>query len=261
MGKHQSGENSNGQKFGFKTIITPADKKVKLHHKKIVEAIDAHKAALQGALIKRLNPIIRGWANYYSTVCSKETYSDLDNMVYSKLRRWAHRRHPNKSGAWCTKKYWHTIGNDHWTFASIAGDNYFPLCKHTDTPVVRLVLVKGEASPYDGDLVYGRKRMGQHPEVKTAVAKLLKRQKGKCAHCGLTFKPGDLWEIDHIQPKAKGGGNGYDNLQLLHKHCHDWKTRYDGCGTLLICPATESLDEAQCTVRFLRRTGGVTREA
>ncbi len=87
--------------------------------------------------------------------------------------------------------------------------------------------------------------MGQHPEVKTSVARRLLRQLGKCAHCRLTLKPGDLWEIDHIQPKAKGGGNGYDNLQLLHKHCHDLKTRKDGSGTRVNCPATESPDEAK----------------
>jgi RNA-directed DNA polymerase len=112
------------------------------------------------------------------------------------------------------------------------------LCKHADTPIVRHVKVKGEASPYDGNLVYWSTRMGQHPEVKPEVAKLLKRQRGKCAHCGLTFKPGDLWEIDHIQPQANGGGNGYDNLQLLHKHCHDLKTCYDKSGTHVKSPAT-----------------------
>ncbi|MEM6403201.1 MAG: HNH endonuclease, partial [Cyanobacteria bacterium P01_D01_bin.116] len=29
-------------------------------------------------------------------------------------------------------------------------------------------------------------------------------------------------------PKKKGGSNKKDNLQLLHKHCHDTKTAYDG---------------------------------
>lgn len=255
VGKHQSGKNSNGQKLGVKTIIKPADKKVKLHYEKIVEVIDAHKTAPQETLIKRLNPIIRGWANYYSAVCSKETFSELDSMVYSKLRRWTHRRHSNKTGAWCAKRYWHTIGEDHWTFAAKKDDSYFTLCKHADTPIVRHVKVKGEASPYDGDLVYWSARMGQHPEVKPATARLLKRQKGKCAHCGLTFKPGDLWEIDHIQPKANGGGNGYDNLQLLHNHCHDLKTRYHGSGTRVKSPATEEPDDAKVSRPVLKTNG------
>lgn len=147
VGKHQSGKNTHGQKLGFKTIIKPADKKVKLHNEKMAEIIDAHRATPQAALIKRLNPIIRGWANYYSAVCSKETFSGLDKDLYSKLRRWSHRRHPNKTETWCAKRYWHTIGEDHWTFAVKNEDRYFTLCKHADTPIVRHVKVKGEASP------------------------------------------------------------------------------------------------------------------
>jgi len=60
------------------------------------------------------------------------------------------------------------------------------------------------------------------------VAELLKEQKGKCQHCGLTFKDSDKWEIDHIKPLSLGGKDQCDNLQLLHKHCHDVKTARDG---------------------------------
>jgi len=45
---------------------------------------------------------------------------------------------------------------------------------------------------------------------------------------GLTFRDGDIFEIDHIIPRRLGGANGYTNLQLLHRHCHDTKTASDG---------------------------------
>ncbi len=70
--------------------------------------------------------------------------------------------------------------------------------------------------------------MGRHPETPIRVATLLKKQKGKCPHCGLHFKSEDLMEIDHIIPCSKGGKDIYKNLQLLHKHCHDVKTAKDG---------------------------------
>jgi RNA-directed DNA polymerase len=38
-------------------------------------------------------------------------------------------------------------------------------------------------------------------------------------------------EIDHIIPKFKGGKDEYDNLQVLHRHCHDKKTYLDMTGT------------------------------
>jgi RNA-directed DNA polymerase len=56
------------------------------------------------------------------------------------------------------------------------------------------------------------------------AAKLLKRQEGKCAYCRLNFMDGDLMEKDHIVEKRFGGKNSKDNLQLLHRHCHDKKT-------------------------------------
>jgi RNA-directed DNA polymerase len=68
--------------------------------------------------------------------------------------------------------------------------------------------------------------MGKHPELKASVAKLLKKQKGKCNLCGLTVQDGEIIEIDHITPQAIEGTRK-DNLQLLHKHCHDIKTRDD----------------------------------
>ena len=57
---------------------------------------------------------------------------------------------------------------------------------------------------------------------------LLKRQKGKCTECGLTFREKDTWEVDHIKPLSLGGKDQWDNIQLLHKHCHDVKTAHDG---------------------------------
>jgi RNA-directed DNA polymerase len=73
-------------KQGFKTIITPSEEKQRTHYERIASTINDHKQAQQLALIGKLNPIIRGWSNYYSTVISKEIFSRLDNLIYSKLK-------------------------------------------------------------------------------------------------------------------------------------------------------------------------------
>jgi len=59
------------------------------------------------------------------------------------------------------------------------------------------------------------------------MAKLLKRQQGKCQECGLYFMDEDKIETDHIIPKEEGGNGAIDNLQLLHRYCHDVKTARD----------------------------------
>ncbi|MGD1703076.1 HNH endonuclease [Dapis sp. BLCC M229] len=100
--------------------------------------------------------------------------------------------------------------------------------EYQDVDLLRHTKVKGEVSPYNGDWKYWSKRRGEYPGTPTRVAKLIKKQKGKCPHCGLHFTSEDLLEVDHIVPKIKGGKDTYNNLQLLHRHCHHTKTASDG---------------------------------
>ena len=222
VSKYQSGKNTKGKILGFKTLIKPSKENIKRHYDNISQITKRHNSAPQLALIRQLNPIIRGWSNYYKTVVSKETFSDLGRLIHIRIRRWADRRHPNKSKTWVSHKYWKSEGLDNWVF----GDKDYTLIKHSKTAITRHIKVRGNKSPFDGDTKYWASRMGKHPEMKPSVAKLLKKQKGKCNLCHLTFQEGELIETDHITPKAIGG-NTKDNLQLLHRHCHDTKTRSD----------------------------------
>ncbi len=228
QGKNQCGCNTKGEKLGYKILITPSKEKVKVHIRKLADTIAKHKSSPQIALIKEVNPIIRGWSNYYSTQVSKGVYNYCDNILYLQLRRWGKRRHPNKSLKWVHNKYWNSIGTRNWVFSTREGQKAYKLLKHSDTKIVRHTKVRGEKSPYDGDLTYWSSRMGSHPEMPQEKAFLLKKQIGKCAYCELTFRDGDLMEVDHITPKSLGGSNHKSNKQLLHRHCHDKKTTQDG---------------------------------
>ena len=227
VGKHNSGKNTKGIKLGFKTIIKPSKEKVLEHYQRLAKIIENHKAAPQSAVITKLNPVIRGWSNYYSAVCSKDTFSKLDNLLFKKLYRWATRRHSNKGRKWVVNKYWHTVGMNNWVFGIKKDDEFYYLYNHSNTKIVRHIKVKNTQSPYDGDTVYWGKRIINHPELPKSICNFLKRQKGKCNWCGLSFKNGDIWEKDHIIARKAGGDNSLSNLQLLHLHCHDKKTKTD----------------------------------
>ncbi|GGA56649.1 hypothetical protein CYANOKiyG1_77610 [Okeania sp. KiyG1] len=139
-GNYRSAKNTKGIPLGMNTLIKPSKKKVKAHLKHIGDEIDAHKTAPQAALISKLNPIIRGWSNYYSTVVSKKTFSKLDKLVYEKLRAWANRRGQGRINK---DKYWRTVGNRKWCFCTEDG---MELITHASTPIIRHTKVKGEAS-------------------------------------------------------------------------------------------------------------------
>ncbi len=159
---------------------------------------------------------------------SSETYSEVDNNLYHQLRAWANRRHPNEDLHSVTRSYW-LVNQSGWVFASRKEDSFHTLRlrKHSETQITRHIKVQSTRSPYDGDLIYWSTRMGRHPQLPKRVASLLKAQKGKCNYCGLFFRDGDKLEIDHTVPKSLGGRDNYENLQLLHRHCHDVKTADD----------------------------------
>ncbi|MDE5106974.1 MAG: hypothetical protein O4808_07880 [Trichodesmium sp. St17_bin3_1_1] len=45
---------------------------MKTHYQKLADICDSYKTALTKVIIAKLNPVIREWANYYSTIVSKE---------------------------------------------------------------------------------------------------------------------------------------------------------------------------------------------
>jgi len=76
--------------------------------------------APQAEVIKTLNPIIAGWATYYSGVVPAATLSQFDDLLEQRLLRWAGKRHPGKAREWLLNRYWQTVGK-HRMFATHDG--------------------------------------------------------------------------------------------------------------------------------------------
>ena len=212
VGKYHSGTDSHGRALGFKTIIKPSNKKVKLHQERLAEIVKAKRGAPQKALIKTLNPIIRGWCNYYRTVCSTGTFRKVNAVLHNLLMRWAKWRHRGKGLQWIVRRYWLY---PRWVFATKDG---MALYRHPKTKIGRHVKVRGDKSPFDGDWKYWTSRQAYYPGISPWLARLLKRQQGKCAYCGMLFLPDDLLEVHHVYHDAK---KKEYHLEALHRHCHD----------------------------------------
>jgi RNA-directed DNA polymerase len=180
--------------------------------RKIRETIRTSKGASQVTLIRKLNPILRGWGNYFSTVVSKDIFGKMDMHIFQKLWAWSCRRHPNKTRHWVARKYWQR-GYGGWLFRCKKG---YRLVKLLEIPIRRHVKVKGQRSPYDDDIVYWSTRMGKHPQIPSRIAKLLKAQKGICPCCGLFFKSGDSFAITRHERKLKESS---ESAVLIHEYC------------------------------------------
>ena len=171
-------------KQGFKTLIKASAKSIKTHYCKLAEICKKHKSVAVEILITKLNPVIRGWANYYSSLVSKEIFNELDSILWKRLWRGACSRYSNESHTWVKNKYFSKIENHNW----ILNKAIYMLSRHSAVPIVRHIKVQGNRTLYDGDWAYWSNRIGKYPGVINEVAKLLKSQKNNCTSCGLNFR-------------------------------------------------------------------------
>jgi RNA-directed DNA polymerase len=219
----------NFRKYSGKMLIKPSNKNVKMFYDKVSEIIKSWHSKSPESLIAKLNPVLRGWAEYHKGVVAKATFSKLDHLIYWRLMRWGLRRHPRKTRKWVLERYW-TRMNDRWDFGGGRNKKRDKtigtalLNKLADTPIVRHMKIKGDYNPYDPDwMVYGeelRMRRMSKEIWSQQRAKLWLDQLGLCALCGTPIDTHDDCHDHHIVYRQYGGSDALSNRVLLHRVCH-----------------------------------------
>ena len=115
--------------------------------------IKKHVSAPMPVLIKKLNEVLRGWANYHRHVVSSEAFSRIDTYVFEQLRSMVSKRHPNKPKKWLYRKYWTAAEGKH-TFAVIAKikegvKKVYQVVRICSIGIKRHIKIKAAANPYD----------------------------------------------------------------------------------------------------------------
>lgn len=213
-----------------KLLIKPSKKNVSAFYRKVREIIKGSGALTQDALIGQLNPVLKGWAQYHSTVVAKQTFSKLDSLIFWRLWRWAKRRHPRKSADWIRKKYFRSIGGQNWVFAypykNGKGERQFRrLYELAETAIVRHKRLSGEYQPYDAtqELKWEAlrvQRMQHTLRYRGQILSIFRRQKGLCALCGHAISKETGWHDHHVIRRVDGGTDTLRNRVLLHPNCH-----------------------------------------
>jgi RNA-directed DNA polymerase len=200
-------------------LTKPQKTKLMRHLRSIAGYLRQHRQATPSQIIGDLGPVIRGWANYYRHGASKHAFHLADHHVNAKLRRWAKRRHPTKRAAWIRSKYF----DAKWNFV----DGRTRLARHDEVAITRHAKVQGKRSPLnpdDRDYWEQRRRRRLAETLRSPRrSTLLRRQDGKCAMCGGWFDPDEdipLIDEHHDRPRCCGGTDQLDNLQLVHRWCH-----------------------------------------
>src|SRR2546421_6458331 len=172
---------------GWKLLIKPSKESVQDVQRKLKDQWDKVQGTNVQSVLTKLNPIIRGWANYFRTAVAKEIFSSLDRWMFYKADRYTRRMHPKKPKDWRHRKYWGRFQLDRldpWVFGDKQTGGH--LLKFSWFPIERHVLVKGTASPDDPRLkgYWIKLQAAKAKNVKFSKQKLAKRQKGRCPECG-----------------------------------------------------------------------------
>ncbi|MEL7039631.1 MAG: group II intron maturase-specific domain-containing protein [Cyanobacteria bacterium J06592_8] len=112
----------NIRQFQGKCLPRPEKDQVKSLLSKIRNWLKKHPSDKPEAVINFLNPILRGWANYYKYGVSKKVFSSIDHYLWKALWQWSKRRHPNKGKKWIFKKYFKSVNGYNYTFATTTQD-------------------------------------------------------------------------------------------------------------------------------------------
>ena len=218
----------NFRKYGGKMLIKPSAKNVRAFYDSVRYIIERSLSVPTELLIKQLNPVLRGWAEYHKGVVAKSTFSKLDHRIFWRLMRWGLRRHPRHTAKWVWEHYWKRTGSRR----SFSGDALNRdgekvqrlLLLLADTKIVRHVKIKGEYNPFDPAwVVYGEKlhvaRMSQDI-WSTQRFKLWTQQGGKCALCEQLLDGAKDYDDHHLVYRMHGGSETLANRVLLHPVCH-----------------------------------------
>ncbi len=230
------------RKSGEITIIKPSKKNILDFIDRLREEFKKLRGQNQATVIARLNPIIRGWANYHKKVCSKSTFSKIDNYIYTKLRKWGKNAYQKKSQTWIADN---CFGNfcpgrdDKWVFGYTAKDNDGKTTVHyleklAWSAIERHILVTYKNSPDNPQLRdYWEKRNKKNEESRALQQlskgknKIAKSTDYQCRWCGeyISSEGYANVQLHHIIPKKEGGKDRYDNLIYLHSECHRQVTK------------------------------------
>lgn len=143
----------NVRKYKDKLLIKPAKVNIKSVLAKLREIIKSNPTIKANLLIQKLNPVIRGWCNYFRHVVSKKCFANIDYQVSKMLFKWIKRRHKSKNTAWIKRKYFTTENLNHWRFFGSYRDNDGVIQKRLlylagSTKIKRHIKIRATANPF-----------------------------------------------------------------------------------------------------------------
>ncbi len=150
----------NFRKYKTKLIIQPSRKSIQEFKDKLKIVFKKFRGVPAHALIRKLNPIIRGWSNYHKGFCAKRTFNRLSTAIYYKLKRWAKNEHANQNIWWIYHRYFKGFHFSD-TCKNKKESKTHRLYKIARVPIKYHIKIRANANPYLKEFdkyFYGRQK-------------------------------------------------------------------------------------------------------
>jgi RNA-directed DNA polymerase len=102
--RHYKAPRTSGS--GWKLLIKPSNESVQKMRNKMRQKWLSLRGANVVAVLTALNPIIRGWANYFRRGVAAQIFKKLDHWMYKREIRYVKQTHPRQPKCWQQAKYW-----------------------------------------------------------------------------------------------------------------------------------------------------------
>jgi len=213
------------RKTGEIYITIPSDKSIKKMKAKLKSIFLRYKKVSAYVLISELNPILRGWANYFKVGIAKRVFTKVNAYLFYKLMNWATKKHSGLGIRASRRLYFKKRGNRDWIFTGETLEKKpVEIFDITGVSIKRHVKVR-DLNPYlseNYEYFEKRKKKAIYTNIlfNPYILKVLDKTKGLCKVCNETIETQDEFEVHHILPKKQGGKDSIKNLLVLHKSCH-----------------------------------------
>ena len=244
--EYQLIQNRIGLRDGI--ALYPSKDKVYKLMDKVKELIRANKNSNAFEMITKLNPVLRGWYNYFNLGNSSLLRSKIGHAIYQKLTKWAIRKHPRWGIRNITREYFLSSGKfkgRYWNFTGktlvnsrfndgtrgkknvlLSPFDVVTLAATDYNLPTQLKSVKAFSKDHINLIKFNLNlQIKSMPKYSSFKERLFIKQKGLCLLCNKIIDFENInnrsLHIDHITPISKRGSKGsITNMRLVHKWCY-----------------------------------------
>jgi RNA-directed DNA polymerase len=210
-------EANRKQRTVFRTLPTKRNEESLI--RRIKEQIDKYRnSGTMDDLIININPLLRGWAEYYRISShSRESFERIGSYIWKKMWITLRKKHTKRNREWILKTYIHPLHNYQWRIGVSTERVIFEIAS---VVIYKMPPLKSDLNPY---IIANSESIEKRKQNKLAAkfrAEVYRKWKHRCSYCETSLYNDESIELHHLIPRSEGGKYTLENIAPMHKTCH-----------------------------------------